>query len=367
MHDVVADPEIGEAQILGVPGRTRDRFRTSNAAVLRKVRTDTHRLPTLGVTRGCRTTPLSGLPSPCQSAERSGRTRFRVQNRGEIDVRRIVLAVVLTAVLFGAGCSSSSKSSSSSSSTTTAGAAATSTTIAAQKLRILVTNDDGVAAPGISALVEALRVLPDTEVTVIAPQKNQSGTGGKTSTGTLTGVPAKTAAGYAATAVEGYPADTIIYALDDGHYQGKPNVVISGINFGQNTGKLIDISGTVGAARAAAARGVPALAVSADLVKPDFPDSATAVVTWLAKNRTALAARDTTLTTPASVTNLNIPTCTGSKPKPVVVVPVDTTGANPLAAPDCTTPFPNPKTDVQAFLHGYEAQTNNLPAKYTGS
>ena len=50
-------------------------------------------------------------------------------------------------------------------------------------LRILVTNDDGVAAPGIDALVEALRKLPGVKVTVIAPAENKSGTGSSTTPG----------------------------------------------------------------------------------------------------------------------------------------------------------------------------------------
>ena len=47
----------------------------------------------------------------------------------------------------------------------------------------MVTNDDGVTAPGIDAVVQGLRTLPHTEVTVVAPATNQSGTGGKTTTG----------------------------------------------------------------------------------------------------------------------------------------------------------------------------------------
>ena len=53
------------------------------------------------------------------------------------------------------------------------------TTIAAGPLKILVTNDDGVGAAGIDAVVEALRKLPDTQVTVVAPATNQSNTGGQ--------------------------------------------------------------------------------------------------------------------------------------------------------------------------------------------
>ena len=110
-----------------------------------------------------------------------------------------------------------------------AGAAKKPTTIT-----VLVTNDDGVSAPGIDALVQALRTSKNTKVVVVAPATNQSGSGGKTTPGTLTTQPATTASGYQATAVQGYPADTVTAALDQ--LGVKPNVVMSGINPGQNVG-----------------------------------------------------------------------------------------------------------------------------------
>src|SRR6478752_2263496 len=63
--------------------------------------------------------------------------------------------------------------------------ASTTTTPSAAPLRILVTNDDGFAATGIDTVVTALRKLPAVRVTVVAPATNQSGTGGKTTAGTL--------------------------------------------------------------------------------------------------------------------------------------------------------------------------------------
>ena len=129
-------------------------------------------------------------------------------------------------------------------------------------LSILVTNDDGVGAPGINAVVQGLRALPHTKVTVVAPLTNQSGTGGKTTPGALVATRATTAAGYPAWAVHGYPADTITWAIDQHGISFRPDLVVSGINFGQNIGPLADDSGTVGAARAAVKQGIPALAAS---------------------------------------------------------------------------------------------------------
>jgi 5'/3'-nucleotidase len=278
---------------------------------------------------------------------------------------RKYLAVGVCAVALLAACSSSNKSSSSATPSTTI--APTSTTTA-EKLRVLVTNDDGVTAPGIDALVEALRKLDNTSVTVIAPATNQSGSGSKTTGGTLTAFDAKTASGYPAKAVKGFPADSVIYALDQGGLTERPHVVISGTNNGQNLGTVVDASGTIGAARAAAQRGIPALAVSQGLANAthpaDYPASVAAAVAWLGKHRAELAARDTASTAPSTVTNMNVATCPSGEPRTAVVVgSVDTTANGIGPTVDCVTAFPSPKSDVEAFLHGYVAETDNLPIK----
>ena len=139
-------------------------------------------------------------------------------------------------------------------------------------LTILVTNDDGVTAPGINATVQALSALPHTKVTVVAPLTNQSGTGAKVTGGTLTVTDATTASGYPAKAVAGYPADTIIWAIDDHGIAQRPDLVVSGINFGENIGPLASLSGTVGAAQTALARGIPALAVSQGVDNGQSPE-----------------------------------------------------------------------------------------------
>ena len=97
-----------------------------------------------------------------------------------------------------------------------------------ETLQILVTDDDGVGAPGINATVKALTALPDTKVTVVAPRTNQSGTGAKVTAGKLKVTNATTASGYPAKAVAGYPADTIIWAIDDHGISRRPNLVVSG-------------------------------------------------------------------------------------------------------------------------------------------
>ena len=87
-------------------------------------------------------------------------------------------------------------------------AASASAAKAPAPIKILVSNDDGVRADGINALVNALRKEAKVTVTVIAPATNVSGTGSKTTPGVLTASPTTTLGGVAATAVNGYPADS---------------------------------------------------------------------------------------------------------------------------------------------------------------
>jgi len=131
---------------------------------------------------------------------------------------------------------------------------------AQEPYRILVTNDDGVRAPGLQALAEALRTVG--QVTVVAPSSNQSAKGTSLTTSdpimrenlTLPG-------GLAAVGLSATPATTLRVAL--AHIvDAPPDLVVSGINRGTNMGLAAYISGTVGAAREAASRGVPAVAVS---------------------------------------------------------------------------------------------------------
>ncbi|HMF04563.1 MAG TPA: 5'/3'-nucleotidase SurE, partial [Acidimicrobiia bacterium] len=79
-------------------------------------------------------------------------------------------------------------------------------------LQVLVTNDDGIAAPGIDALVQGLRKIKGVKVTVVAPAENKSGSSDTTTPGPLTTTQATTTSGYPAIAVNGYPADTVNFA-----------------------------------------------------------------------------------------------------------------------------------------------------------
>ena len=167
------------------------------------------------------------------------------------------------------------------------------TTAAPEPLQILVTNDDGIGADGIDVIVQALLQLDNVVVTVVAPLENQSGSGGKTTEGALTVTDATTKSGYIAKAVAGFPADTIVWAIDQGGIDFVPDLVVSGINNGQNYSlEIVSASGTVGAARAAAKRNIPSVAVSQGLSDaPDYPTAAEALVQWVQEHRDELIAR----------------------------------------------------------------------------
>jgi len=200
-------------------------------------------------------------------------------------------------------------------------------------------------------------------VIVVAPKKNQSGSGSKTTKGKFPAVTnVKTASGYPAKAVAGYPADTIVWAIDKKGVLPKPDVVISGTNTGQNIGQpIIDLSGTVGAARTATLRGIPSLAVSTGFLKAPaalaYGTSAQEAVKWLTKNRATLK------TAKPTVTNLNIPTCPTGTPRAKIVVKVAPKTESASVTPACVTPVAKPTTDVSGFAHGYIVQTNNLSLK----
>ena len=233
---------------------------------------------------------------------------------------------------------------------------------AAKPITIVVTNDDGYNAPGINAVVQALRKLPKVTVKVVAPATNQSGTGGKTTPGTLTYTKGKTLAGYPAIAVNGYPADTVAVALDQ--LRVHPNLVVSGANLGQNLGPVLDLSGTVGAARAAASRGIPAVSVSQGVGSPvEFPVAARTVAKWVSAHRAHLKV---TKAAQATIVNINAPSCGGTgSPRGTVDVPPGTSGSI-LADQNCASTLTNPPDDVTALNNGYIV-VDRVPATATAS
>lgn len=127
-------------------------------------------------------------------------------------------------------------------------------------MNILLTNDDGYDAPGILALFEALK--SGHNVTLIAPDREKSAVGhGITLNEPLRIQPVRTKTEDKVYAISGTPADCIKLGLFE-ICGTRPDLVISGINPGSNTGVNINYSGTVAAAREAAFNGITSLAVS---------------------------------------------------------------------------------------------------------
>ena len=239
-------------------------------------------------------------------------------------------------------------------------------------LRILVTNDDGVGAPGIDAVVEALKDDPDNVVTVCAPAVERSSTGDMTTPTPppLQATETTTASGYPATAVDGFPADSVIYALENLFPNDPPHVVLSGINSTQNVGAvpsgqlsfLSGISGTVGAAKTAACLGVPALASSQGQVDEngtvDYPAGLAEVLLWLEANRSALLAGEVAV---ENITSINIPSCDGEgEIRGTLEVPLATENPNGYlinGPQDCTSTLDDVPNDIEAFFNGYSTIT----------
>lgn len=129
-------------------------------------------------------------------------------------------------------------------------------------MRILLTNDDGVWAPGLRALVRQL--APAHEVEIVAPDKEQSGVGhGITVHHPLRVTRVDLGAGFQAYTVSGTPADCVKIAFD-ALLEHPPDLVISGVNDGVNLGTDVLYSGTVAAAVEGCLFGALAMAVSLD-------------------------------------------------------------------------------------------------------
>ncbi len=126
-------------------------------------------------------------------------------------------------------------------------------------MKILITNDDGIEAPGIHAVFHALR--DRAECVVVAPHKECSAMGHSISLYrdiAVERVPLDGGEGYS---IEGTPADCVKFAVAE-LSKSKFDLIISGINLGLNSGISVYYSGTVSAAREGLINGIPSFAVS---------------------------------------------------------------------------------------------------------
>jgi 5'-nucleotidase len=125
-------------------------------------------------------------------------------------------------------------------------------------VRILLTNDDGIDAEGLQALERIAAQLSD-DVWVCAPETEQSGA----SRALTLAMPVRVRrVGPKKFAVSGTPTDCVMLALHELVEGDKPDLVLSGVNRGQNLGEDVSMSGTVAAAMMGMAMGVPGVALS---------------------------------------------------------------------------------------------------------
>lgn len=165
---------------------------------------------------------------------------------------------------------------------------------------ILLSNDDGYHAPGLQALIRALEPVGD--VYVAAPADNQSGKGHSVTNSKYLYVQAnKQPDGRTFYSIEATPATCVRLGIDV-LMPKKPDVVISGINRGENLGFVVYYSGTLGAAREAAMSGLPAIAVS---MKGDRADDYQAAAAYVRNLLEQL--RDKHLLKPGFFLNVNAP------------------------------------------------------------
>ncbi len=134
------------------------------------------------------------------------------------------------------------------------------------KARILVTNDDGIHAPGLDALIEIAGQLA-SDVWVVAPEVNQSGAGHSLSLSRPIRMREVSEHKYA---LEGTPTDCVLFAVKHLLKDRKPDIVLSGVNRGTNMADDVTYSGTIAGAMEGCLLGLHSIAFS-QAYTPDHP------------------------------------------------------------------------------------------------
>lgn len=173
-------------------------------------------------------------------------------------------------------------------------------------MTIILTNDDGIDAPGIQALQQAV----PRESMIVAPNKQYSGCGHQVTTLQEMKLEQRSTTEYA---LNGTPADCTRVAIS--HLAKNTQLVLSGINAGGNLGTDVYISGTVAAVREAAMHGIPGIAISHLIKRP-------LVIDWqTATRRTTKVLEDVLARSlpPGSFWNVNLPHLELDQPEPEII------------------------------------------------
>jgi 5'-nucleotidase len=136
-------------------------------------------------------------------------------------------------------------------------------------MRILLTNDDGVHAPGLAVLEAIARTFSD-DIWIVAPSEEQSGAGHSL---TLTRPVRLRRHDERRFSVTGTPTDSVMMALGLVLKDTPPDLILSGVNRGGNLGEDVTYSGTVSAAMEGALAGVPSIALSQDYAREGMGDN----------------------------------------------------------------------------------------------
>ncbi len=181
-------------------------------------------------------------------------------------------------------------------------------------MRILLTNDDGIHAPGLKVLEEIARTLSD-DIWIVAPTEEQSGAGRSL---TLSRPLRLRQFDTRRFAVSGTPTDAVMMALAE-LMPARPDLILSGVNRGANLGEDVMYSGTVAAAMEGALAGIPAIALSQRYADTGMGDDVSfdAARGW--GERTLRPLLDSPWV-PGTVININFPPVPANRVKGIDVV-----------------------------------------------
>jgi 5'-nucleotidase len=217
-------------------------------------------------------------------------------------------------------------------------------------MRILLTNDDGIFAPGLAALYNALRELG--EVTVVAPTESWSGASHCiTFHEPLACAKVQIEGLFTGFGVQGSPADCVKLASMQLH-EGPIDLVVSGMNYGANVGINVYYSGTVAAAMEAAFLRIPSAAISMAFESEAHFDEAARHGVAVLKKLLPLHGGD--------VVNINIPLLSQGPPKGVRIVPQATSGFHEYYVPHTGT-----DSELAFLLAGGTHREEEAPADTT--
>jgi 5'-nucleotidase len=219
-------------------------------------------------------------------------------------------------------------------------------------MRILLTNDDGIGAEGLASLVRIAERLSD-DVWICAPEVEQSGASRRL---TLTQSVRVRQLAPKTFAVSGTPTDCVMLAVQELVAGGRPDLVLSGVNRGQNMGEDVTFSGTVAGALQGMALGIPSIALSQVLTR--FHDSVEAHYETAEHHAPALIQRLVKLGWPDKVVmNLNFPACPPREVEGVEVTVQGFRDEHPLHF--------EKRTDLRGrdyFWMAYRGRASNPPA-----